>query len=136
MLSPCPTTRPLPLKADLSDPLNPFLHPPPLDPPTHPLTRFHPPPPSFESKRLIEEHIHSLGLPATILRPAILMDGFLNEDWLQTKVLSTLMTQSFTSSDRRLQLVSCEDIGRVAAQGTLRLRPSLPSERQIVLLCA
>ena len=33
--------------------------------------------PHFESKWRVEQHIRSLGLPATILRPAAFMDNFL-----------------------------------------------------------
>lgn len=47
------------------------------------------------------------------------MDGFLNETWMQTKVLSTAITQqTFSSPAKKLQLVAAEDVGRAAAAGT------------------
>jgi uncharacterized protein YbjT (DUF2867 family) len=69
--------------------------------------------PHFESKWRVEEHIRSLGLPATILRPATFMDNF-GAFTFRTVVLSMMRTH--LSPERRLQLVAVEDIGAFAAK--------------------
>ncbi|HVG47282.1 MAG TPA: NmrA/HSCARG family protein [Rubellimicrobium sp.] len=67
----------------------------------------------FESKWRIEEHIRTLGLPATILRPVVFMNNF------GTLIFRTLMLSMLRRDvDRRrpIQLVDTADVGWFAAQ--------------------
>ncbi|WNV89490.1 NmrA/HSCARG family protein [Umezawaea sp. Da 62-37] len=66
--------------------------------------------PSFDSKWEVEQHIRSLGLPATVLRPVTFMDGLV--------VSKDVLDGSFThvlDPDTRYQLIGVDDIGAFAA---------------------
>lgn len=67
--------------------------------------------PHFDSKWQIEEHIRSLGLPATILRPAYFMDN-----WERSKqtILDGKIHQPL-SPGTSLQQIAVDDIGALAA---------------------
>jgi uncharacterized protein YbjT (DUF2867 family) len=70
--------------------------------------------PYYESKARIEEHIHALGIPATILRPVSFMDNFAtyNRPLLQD---GELVVGLAVRPDLPVQLVSVRDIGAFAA---------------------
>ena len=68
--------------------------------------------PHFDSKWIIEQHIESLGLPATILRPVAFMENNLYQrDAIQS---GTFPTGGITPG-RTLQIVAVDDIGVFAA---------------------
>lgn len=68
---------------------------------------------SFETKRSIEKHIHSIPeLSFTILRPAYFTDNFTTDHVAPTP----LFTHRFTDPSRTIQLISCKDIGIFAAK--------------------
>lgn len=69
--------------------------------------------PHFESKREIEAHIHALGLPATILRPAAFMEMFQGFAF-RTTMLS--MMRTYLAPDQAMQMISARDIGWFAAE--------------------
>lgn len=69
--------------------------------------------PHFESKRAIEAHIQSLGLPATILRPAAFMEMF-ESFAFRTTMLS--MMRTYLARDQTMQMASVRDIGWFAAE--------------------
>jgi uncharacterized protein YbjT (DUF2867 family) len=69
--------------------------------------------PHFDSKYKIELYIASLGLPATILRPAAFMDNFAPIP-LRTMMLS--LWKTYLADDRTLQLIATDDIGWFVAK--------------------
>jgi uncharacterized protein YbjT (DUF2867 family) len=70
--------------------------------------------PYYESKARIEEHIHALGLPATILRPVSFMDNFAtyNRPVLENRELVISLA---VRPELPMQLISVRDIGAFAA---------------------
>lgn len=70
--------------------------------------------PYYESKKRIEEHIHALGLPATILRPVSFMENFAtyNRPSLQD---GELVVSLAVEPEIPMQLISVRDIGAFAA---------------------
>lgn len=70
--------------------------------------------PYYESKARIEEHIHALGIPATILRPVSFMDNFAtyNRPLLQD---GELVVSLAVRPELPMQLISVRDIGALAA---------------------
>lgn len=70
--------------------------------------------PYYESKARIEEHIHALGLPATILRPVSFMDNFAT---YSRPVLDggELVVSLGVRPELPMQLISVRDIGAFAA---------------------
>jgi uncharacterized protein YbjT (DUF2867 family) len=65
----------------------------------------------FASKYQVEQHVQSLGMPFTVLRPAFFMENWLGmKDMLQQ---GTLMQP--LSPDTRLQMIASDDIGEFAA---------------------
>src|SRR3954453_21313841 len=70
--------------------------------------------PYYESKARIEEHIHALDVPATILRPVSFMDNFAT---YSRPVLAdgTLVVKLTGRPDQAMQLISVRDIGEFAA---------------------
>jgi uncharacterized protein YbjT (DUF2867 family) len=70
--------------------------------------------PYYESKARIEEHIHALGIPATILRPVSFMDNFAtyNRPLLQD---GELVVSLAVRPELPVQLISVRDIGAFAA---------------------
>jgi len=67
--------------------------------------------PHFESKWQIEEHIRSLGLPATILRPVFFMEN-LRSPWIGPRDGVLAVGLRPTTS---LQMIAADDIGAFAA---------------------
>jgi len=68
--------------------------------------------PHFESKWQIEQYIHSLELPVTILRPVAFMDNFL---WSRERILAGEFPGRGLSPEKTLQLIAAEDIGAIVA---------------------
>jgi uncharacterized protein YbjT (DUF2867 family) len=70
--------------------------------------------PYYDSKARIEEHIHALGIPATILRPVSFMDNFAtyNRPVLQD---GELVVSLAVRPELPMQLISVTDIGAFAA---------------------
>jgi uncharacterized protein YbjT (DUF2867 family) len=70
--------------------------------------------PYYESKARIEEHIHALGLPATILRPVSFMDNFAtyNRPVLHD---GELVVNLAVRPELPMQMISVRDIGAFAA---------------------
>jgi uncharacterized protein YbjT (DUF2867 family) len=66
----------------------------------------------FVSKWEIEEHIRSLGLKATILRPVFLMENFNSP--LYRGALSNGVLPLALDPDYELQAVACDDVGEFA----------------------
>ena len=66
----------------------------------------------FESKWLIEQHIHSLSIPYTILRPAVFMENY---NWSRAQILNGTFTSIGLSPEKKLQSVAVEDIGAFVA---------------------
>lgn len=62
----------------------------------------------FESKWQIEQYIHGLDIPYTILRPAAFMDNY---NWSRAYILSGTFTGFGIREDKTLQVIAAEDIG-------------------------
>lgn len=69
--------------------------------------------PHFESKREIEAHLAALGVPATILRPAIFMEDLTERQYVPPA--SWGMMPKLVGADRPVKWVTVDDIGAVAA---------------------
>jgi uncharacterized protein YbjT (DUF2867 family) len=81
--------------------------------------------PHFESKWQIEQHIRSIGVPATILRPTFFMDNFLT--LFRPQALDRegdggggLAIRMAMRPDTRLQMIATHDIGVLAAMAFAR----------------
>jgi len=61
----------------------------------------------FESKSNIEQHIHSLNIPYTILRPAIFMENY---NWNRAQILNGTFMSMGLRPEKGLQSVAVEDI--------------------------
>jgi uncharacterized protein YbjT (DUF2867 family) len=68
--------------------------------------------PHFDSKFKIEQHIQSIGLPYTILRPVFFMDNF---NWSRPQITNGVYTGMALRPDKGLQLIAADDIGAFAA---------------------
>lgn len=68
--------------------------------------------PHFESKWKIENYVRDLNLPATFLRPVYFME---NLNWQRQSILAGTLTSMGMKPDKRLQLISVQDIGAFAA---------------------
>jgi uncharacterized protein YbjT (DUF2867 family) len=66
----------------------------------------------FESKWIIEQYIHSLDIPYTILRPAFFME---NHNWSRAQILNGTLTSMGLRPEKEIQSVAVEDIGIFAA---------------------
>ncbi|MFC0501558.1 NmrA/HSCARG family protein [Asaia krungthepensis] len=69
--------------------------------------------PHFESKWAIEQHIASLNLPATVLRPAAFMENFSS---LIFRITMLSMMKTYLGPDQAMQLVSVQDVAWFAAE--------------------
>jgi uncharacterized protein YbjT (DUF2867 family) len=67
----------------------------------------------FESKWIIEQHIHSLDMPYTILRPAFFMENY---TWSRAQILNGTFTPIGLRPEKKLQMIAVEDVGVFAAQ--------------------
>jgi uncharacterized protein YbjT (DUF2867 family) len=61
----------------------------------------------FESKWMIEQHIHSLGVPYTILRPAAFME---NQEWARPYILNGALQSIGLPPDKKHQIIAVEDV--------------------------
>ena len=61
----------------------------------------------FESKWIIEQHIHSLGVPYTIFRPAFFMENY---SWSRAQILNGTLTSIGLQPEKGLQSIAVEDI--------------------------
>lgn len=68
--------------------------------------------PHFESKWRIEEHIRTIGLPATVFRPVFYMYNF-NSPELRAAILNGTLPM-LLRADRPLQMLAVEDFGAFA----------------------
>jgi uncharacterized protein YbjT (DUF2867 family) len=68
--------------------------------------------PLFAAKDHIEQHIHALKLPATILRPAMFMENF---HFLTQQVNGQFLIPYIGSPNRKVQVIAAYDIGAFAA---------------------
>jgi uncharacterized protein YbjT (DUF2867 family) len=68
--------------------------------------------PHFESKRRVEEHIESLGLPATFVRPVFFME---NLRWMASADDGEVVVRMALPADVPLQMIAVADIGAVTA---------------------
>src|SRR5260221_10311558 len=66
----------------------------------------------FESKWLIEQYIHSLDIPYTILRPVGFMDNY---NWSRPYILNGVLQSLGMRSDKKIQMIATEDIGAFVA---------------------
>lgn len=66
----------------------------------------------FESKWLIEQHIHSLEIPYTILRPAAFFENF---NWERAHILNGTFNAIGLRPEKERQLIAVEDIAVFAA---------------------
>ena len=66
----------------------------------------------FESKWIIEQHIHSFELPYTILRPAAFFENF---NWERASILNGKFNALGLRPEKERQLIAVEDIGVFAA---------------------
>jgi uncharacterized protein YbjT (DUF2867 family) len=66
----------------------------------------------FESKWIIEQYIHTLDIPYTILRPAFFME---NHNWSRAYILSGTYTGMGLRPEKGVQSIAVEDIGVFAA---------------------
>ena len=62
----------------------------------------------FESKWIIEQYIHSLDIPNTILRPAAFMDNY---NWSRPNILNGTFTGRGLRAEKGTQIIAVEDIG-------------------------
>ena len=69
--------------------------------------------PHFQSKWAIEQHIASLGLPATVLRPAAFMENF---SGMVFRITMLSMMTTYLRLDQTMQLVSVQDVAWFAAE--------------------
>lgn len=74
--------------------------------------------PHFETKWKVEQHIKTLGLPATILRPVFFMENF-GSPWMLPAIQQGKLVFA-VRTDRRLQMFALQDIGAFAAAAFTR----------------
>jgi uncharacterized protein YbjT (DUF2867 family) len=73
----------------------------------------------FESKWIIEQYIHTLGVPYTILRPVAFME---NHNWSRAYILSGTFSSGGTRPDKATQIIAAEDIGVFAGLAFANLK--------------
>ena len=66
----------------------------------------------FESKWIIEQHLHQSGLPHSVVRPAAFMD---NLEWNRAPISNGTLQSWGVRADKRSQLIAVNDIGAIAA---------------------
>jgi uncharacterized protein YbjT (DUF2867 family) len=66
----------------------------------------------FESKWIIEQYIHGLELPYTILRPVAFMENY---NWSRAQILNGAFIGIGLRPEKGLQIIAVEDIGVFAA---------------------
>lgn len=68
--------------------------------------------PHFDSKWHIEEHLQTLDIPTTVIRPAYFMDNF---NWKREEIAAGKLTSMGLAADKPLQMIAANDIGAFAA---------------------
>ena len=66
----------------------------------------------FESKWIVEQYIHSLDIPYTILRPAAFMENY---NWSRAYILSGTFTGNSLRPDKGFQIIAVEDVASFVA---------------------
>jgi uncharacterized protein YbjT (DUF2867 family) len=66
----------------------------------------------FATKWNIEQHIHKLGLPYTIIRPVAFMENY---NWSRNQILRGTFTGRGLRPDKTVQIVAVDDIGAFVA---------------------
>jgi uncharacterized protein YbjT (DUF2867 family) len=66
----------------------------------------------FESKWIIEQYIHGLGVPYTVLRPAAFMENF---NWSRAQILNGTYVGRGLRPEKSVQTIAVEDIAVFAA---------------------
>jgi uncharacterized protein YbjT (DUF2867 family) len=66
----------------------------------------------FESKWVIEQYIHTLGVPYTILRPAFFMNNY---NWSRASILNGTFAGMGSRPEKGMQIIAVEDIAAFAA---------------------
>jgi uncharacterized protein YbjT (DUF2867 family) len=66
----------------------------------------------FESKWIIEQYIHTLGVPYTILRPAAFMDNY---NWSRALILSGTLAGRGLRPEKGVQMIAVEDVAAFVA---------------------
>ena len=66
----------------------------------------------FDSKWVIEQYIHTLGVPYTVFRPAAFMENY---NWSRAYILNGTFTGMGLRPEKGVQSVAVEDIGVFAA---------------------
>lgn len=69
--------------------------------------------PHFESKRAIEHHIATVGLPATVLRPAAFMENF---QVFAFRATMLSMMKTYLAKGQPMQMASARDVGWFVAE--------------------
>lgn len=75
--------------------------------------------PHFETKFQIEQHVRSINLPWTIVRPVFFMDNF-TQDWLRPGIFQGKLALAM-QPDRPLQMIAVSDIGECVAMCFARM---------------
>ncbi len=78
--------------------------------------------PHFETKWQVEEHIRTIGLPATILRPVFFMENF--GTFFLAGVLQGVLVLPM-KPETKLQMIAVKDVGEFGAAAFLRPRDFL-----------
>ena len=73
----------------------------------------------FESKWIIEQYIHTLNIPYTILRPVAFMD---NHNWSRAYILNGTFSGNGTRPDKATQIIAVEDIGVFVALAFVNIK--------------
>ena len=76
----------------------------------------------FQSKWIIEQYIHSLDIPHTILRPAFFMENY---NWSRAQILNGTFTPIGVRPEKELQMIAVEDVGVFAALVFANREPDL-----------
>jgi len=66
----------------------------------------------FQSKWIIEQYLHSLELPYTVLRPAYFMENY---KWSRAQILNGIFTGMGLRPEKEMQMIAVEDVGMFAA---------------------
>ena len=66
----------------------------------------------FESKWIVEQYIHSLGIPYTIFRPAFFMENY---NWSRAQILNGTLMSMGLHPEKGLQSIAVEDVGAFVA---------------------
>jgi uncharacterized protein YbjT (DUF2867 family) len=85
--------------------------------------------PHFESKGVIERHLESLGLEAYAVRPVLFMESFVKRHEKRAPYILGMLRRGLRG--KPVQLVTVNDIGRIAAEALLADDDGTPGLRVI-----